>query len=110
MSGQKRSSVSKSPKKSEKSKNGERSSASSSSARPVHGNPYYFSDANPVRIRENIRSISREQQETLARIKRLEEKLEKKRKARSGGNSTQDQELQTALDRLMKSMGDDKMI
>lgn len=68
------------------------------------------SDSYPSNIRENLRSLSTEQEDTLARVKRLEEKLEKRRSKRNSAASSQDIELDAALDRLMKSVGDESML
>lgn len=63
-------------------------------------------------LQEDMHSLSSEQKNTMARIKRLDEKIERKRKARSSSNTghSHEQNLQDALDDLMKSVGNDKML
>lgn len=88
------------------------SGSSSSSLLSSPGGTKIEVDASVGHLRDKLRDLNREQRDTMQRMQKLEEKIEKKRRARVGSSASTSQErgLQKALDNLMKSVGDDKLL
>lgn len=62
-----------------------------------------------IKLRDDLKTLSNDQHDLVMRTRRLEENIDRKRrsKARSGSSSKRGHsELEDALDRIMKSVGD----
>lgn len=78
--------------------------------KPAPCSPLNCSKSGPGNIRQNLRNLNEDQQKTLSRIKKLEEKIEKKQRAKATSTAKLDSELQQALDGLMKSVGSHNLL
>lgn len=73
--------------------------------KPFPCSPLTCSKSGSGYIRLNLMNLNEEQRKSLACVKRLEEKLEKKRQSRATTSSKMDMELKQAIDGLMTSVG-----
>lgn len=78
--------------------------------KPAPCSPLTCNKSGSGNIRQNLRNLNEEQQRTLSRIKKLEEKIEKKQRAKASSTSKLDSELQQALDGLMKTVGNQNLL
>lgn len=78
--------------------------------KPALCSPMNCNKVGSSNIRQNLKHLSDEQEKTLARIRKLEEKIEKKKRSRASSTTVLDSELQNALDGLMKSMGNQNLL
>lgn len=84
----------------------------SSSHLPPSETRYRRDDKKAMHLRDNMRGFGSQQNETLARINRLEEKLEQRKQTSRKMSSKQktEKDLEAALDSLMKSVGKGKLL
>lgn len=83
----------------------------SQSRKKSQGSRYRRDNQQAMRLQDNIRTLTAEQEETMARMRRLDDKLEKRKseKGDSPSKKRSEEKLKRALDSIVSSMDGNRL-